>query len=73
MTRHLPASAGLCCCLGLIVTYRYIMPGSMFCKHIIKLQDVLVKLLVLQLHIQEVLASKLGTETGYLEVVHGFH
>jgi hypothetical protein len=73
MTRHLPASAGLCFCLGLIMTYRYTMPGSMFCEHIIKLQDVLVKWLVLQLYIQEVLASKLGTKTGYLEVVHGSH
>jgi hypothetical protein len=33
----------------------------------------MVKWLTLLLHIQEVSGSNLGPETGYLEMLHGFH
>jgi hypothetical protein len=49
------------------------MLGSMFGKHIIRMQDEVVKWVILLLYMQEVLVSYLSAETGYPEIVYGFH
>jgi hypothetical protein len=45
----------------------------MFCKHIVKMYDVVVNWVVLLLHIQEVLVSYLSTKTSSPKAVCGFH